>query len=177
MLDAVPTHIKFIEGNNIFRKVVANAVIRTELTVDCFFRCQQIGDLNIQLFAALVTYKINFLIACFADGYRIAAAQQFEIYNIFKAKRTTMLSLLPQLSDRDVADRGASAEEQYNYTELNALLMQGISKMPPQRQLIFRMSRYEHLSNREIAERLGLSVRTVDKHIELALKDLHSTLC
>ena len=88
-----------------------------------------------------------------------------------------MLSLLPQLSDRDVADRGVSAEEQYNYTELNALLMQGISKMPPQRQLIFRMSRYEHLSNREIAERLGLSVRTVDKHIELALKDLHSTLC
>ena len=87
-----------------------------------------------------------------------------EIYNIFKAKRTTMLSLLPQLSDRDV-------------TELNALLMQGISKMPPQRQLIFRMSRYEHLSNREIAERLGLSVRTVDKHIELALKDLHSSLC
>lgn len=81
-----------------------------------------------------------------------------------------------QLSDRDVADRGASAEEQYNYTELNALLMQGISKMPPQRQLIFRMSRYEHLSNREIAERLGLSVRTVDKHIELALKDLHSSL-
>ena len=100
-----------------------------------------------------------------------------EIYNIFKAKRTTMLSLLPQLSDRDVTDLAGSAEEQYNYTELNALLMQGISKMPPQRQLIFRMSRYEHLSNREIAERLGLSVRTVDKHIELALKDLHSTLC
>lgn len=99
-----------------------------------------------------------------------------EIYNIFKAKRTTMLSLLPHLSDRDIADR-TTAEEQYNYTELNALLMQGISKMPPQRQLIFRMSRYEHLSNREIAERLGLSVRTVDKHIELALKDLHSTLC
>lgn len=64
-----------------------------------------------------------------------------EIANIFKDKRTTMLSLLPQLSDRDVADRGASAEEQqYSATELNALLMQGISKMPPQRQLIFRMS-------------------------------------
>ncbi len=38
MLDAVSTHIKFIEGNNIFRKVVANAVICTELTADCFFR-------------------------------------------------------------------------------------------------------------------------------------------
>lgn len=99
-----------------------------------------------------------------------------EIYNIFKAKRTTMLSLQPQMSDRDIADR-STAEEHYNYTELNALLMQGISKMPPQRQLIFRMSRYEHLSNREIADRLDLSVRTVDKHIELALKDLHNSLC
>ena len=100
-----------------------------------------------------------------------------EIFNIFKAKRTTMLSLLPQLNDRDIEDRGYSIEEQYNYAELNELLIQNISKMPPQRQLIFRMSRCEHLSNREIAERLGLSVRTVDTHIELALKDLHSTLC
>ena len=94
-----------------------------------------------------------------------------EIFNIFKAKRTTMLSLLPQLNDRDIEDRGYSIEEQYNYAELN------ISKMPPQRQLIFRMSRCEHLSNREIAERLGLSVRSVDKHIELALKDLHNSIC
>ena len=83
-----------------------------------------------------------------------------EIFNIFKAKRTTMLSLLPQLNDRDIEDRGYSIEEQYNYAELNELLIQNISKMPPQRQLIFRMSRCEHLSNREIAERLGLSVRS-----------------
>ena len=56
--------------------------------------------------------------------------------------------------------------------------MQGISKMPPQRQLIFRMSRYEHpLQPQRSPERLSLSVRTVDKHIELALKDLHSSLC
>ena len=99
-----------------------------------------------------------------------------EIFNIFKAKRTTMLSLLPQLNDRDIEDRGYSIEEQYNYAELNELLIQNISKMPPQRQLIFRMSRCEHLSNREIAERLGLSVRSVDKHIELALKDLHNSI-
>ena len=105
------------------------------------------------------------------------ARRQVEIFNIFKAKRTTMLSLLPQLNDRDIEDRGYSIEEQYNYAELNELLIQNISKMPPQRQLIFRMSRCEHLSNREIAERLGLSVRSVDKHIELALKDLHNSIC
>lgn len=53
-----------------------------------------------------------------------------EIFNIFKAKRTTMLSLLPQLNDRDIEDRGYSIEEQYNYAELNELLIQNISKMP-----------------------------------------------
>ena len=45
---------------------------------------QQIGDLNIQLFAALVAYKINFLIACSANGHFIAPAQQFQIHDILQ---------------------------------------------------------------------------------------------
>ena len=88
------------------------------------------------------------------------------------------------LEDRKKADLkeiahlcGTSRLTFANAAELNELLIQNISKMPPQRQLIFRMSRCEHLSNREIAERLGLSVRSVDKHIELALKDLHNSIC
>ena len=48
--------------------------------------------------------------------------------------------------------------------------------MPPQRQRIFVMSREENLSRQEIAERLGLSVRTVDKHLELALRELRNHL-
>ena len=38
------------------------------------------------------------------------------------------------------------------------------------------MSRYEHMSNMEIAVKLNLSVRTVEKHIELALKDLRHSM-
>lgn len=47
-----------------------------------------------------------------------------------------------------------------------------VADMPPQRQRIFVMSHDENLSRQEIAERLGLSVRTVDKHLELALREL-----
>ncbi len=44
--------------------------------------------------------------------------------------------------------------------------------MPPQRRTIFLLSRQEHLSRQEIAQRLGISLRTVDKHLELALHDI-----
>ena len=63
MFDPVSAHVKLIERNNVLREVVADIIIRAKLTAHRFFRCQQISDLNIQLFAALVAYKINFLIA------------------------------------------------------------------------------------------------------------------
>ena len=47
-----------------------------------------------------------------------------------------------------------------------------ILPLPPQRRTIFALSRQENLSRQEIARRLGVSVRTVDKHLELALREI-----
>ena len=84
MLDAVLAHIKLIERNNVLGEVIADRVIRAELATDRFFRRQQVSDLNIQLFAALVTYKINFLIAHSADSHFITPAQQLKIDDVFQ---------------------------------------------------------------------------------------------
>jgi len=48
--------------------------------------------------------------------------------------------------------------------------------MPERRREIFEMSRTQKLSNAEIAERLGISIRTVEKHIENALSDIRHKL-
>jgi RNA polymerase sigma-70 factor (ECF subfamily) len=69
-----------------------------------------------------------------------------------------------------------STEEWFNYAETNARLQKDIESMPAQRRTVFKMSRYEHMSNLEIAIKLNLSVRTVEKHIELALKDLRKSV-
>ena len=51
-----------------------------------------------------------------------------------------------------------------------------VDRMPPQRQMVYRLSREEHLSNLEIAERLNLSKRTVDRHLSLALDDIRRAI-
>lgn len=51
-----------------------------------------------------------------------------------------------------------------------------VSKMPEQRQKIYLLSREKMLSNNEIAETLNLSVRTIERHILLALQDIRKNL-
>jgi RNA polymerase sigma-70 factor, ECF subfamily len=51
-----------------------------------------------------------------------------------------------------------------------------ISELPPHCQTVFSLSRFENLSNKEIAGHLGISVKTVEKHITVALKSLRVKL-
>ena len=51
-----------------------------------------------------------------------------------------------------------------------------VENMPQQRQAIYRMSREEHLKNDEIALRLGIQKKTVENHLNLALKEIKKAL-
>jgi len=53
-------------------------------------------------------------------------------------------------------------------------LDQTISGLPPKCQLVFRMSREQDYTNREIAEELDISEKAVEKHITSALKILRT---
>lgn len=57
-------------------------------------------------------------------------------------------------------------------SDVQQRMYEAIGKLPPQRARIFRMSRFEALSYREIAEKLGLSVKTVEAQMGKALKQL-----
>lgn len=49
---------------------------------------------------------------------------------------------------------------------------QAIESMPAKRREIFLLSRRDGLNNSQIAEQMNISVRTVEKHIQLAIKQL-----
>jgi RNA polymerase sigma-70 factor (ECF subfamily) len=60
--------------------------------------------------------------------------------------------------------------------ELQLKIDASVEKLPEQRKLVFKMSRYEGLKYREIAEKLGISVKTVEVQMGKALKYLRSEL-
>lgn len=51
-----------------------------------------------------------------------------------------------------------------------------VDMLPARRAEILKMSKLEGVPKEEIAERLGISVRTVEKHLELAMKELRGKM-
>ena len=78
--------------------------------------------------------------------------------------------------DVEKEDVSADIEASLAWAEASDKMDAIIRKMPPQRQRIFLMSRYSNMSSKAIADSLDLSVRTVERHIYLALKDLKSII-
>lgn len=60
--------------------------------------------------------------------------------------------------------------------ELEGLLRAEIEKLPPQCQLVFKLSREQFLSDKEIAAEMEISVNTVEQHKRKALRLLRTSL-
>lgn len=76
----------------------------------------------------------------------------------------------------------AALEETYDIDEeidaknLGEYIDQLIGELPPQRRLIFTLSRKEYKSYKEIAEQLNISEKTVERQINEAIKFLRKNL-
>lgn len=69
-----------------------------------------------------------------------------------------------------------SEEDQLEIKELKSIIRQHTSHLPEKCRQVYYLSRNEHLSNKEIAERMGISVKTVENQITIALRRLRASL-
>ena len=93
--------------------------------------------------------------------------------DVFKSKRF----LTTDVKDAPIEKAGGDrAEYRMEYGEAYSRIVRAVEEMPDQRKQIFKMSRFQSMPNDRIASELGLSVRTVEKHIQLALKDIRKYL-
>jgi len=67
-------------------------------------------------------------------------------------------------------------EEEFDYQETLSLINQELEKLPATTRTIFRMSKFERYSNKEIANRMHVSAKAVEYHITRALKKLRMRL-
>ena len=95
---------------------------------------------------------------------------KYQIFNHFrKSKYKKQLLMKFDLIQTQLDE---SCEKQ----ELKNQIKEVIYQLPEQRRIIFEMSKYEGLSNKEISEHLSISVQTVKNQISESLKFIRKSL-
>lgn len=100
---------------------------------------------------------------------------------LFRSVRNACLNYLKHLKVREEHRLATNQELRYKQQEVHdsvvALELQEkidnvIEQLPTERKRIFKMSRYEELKYKEIAEKLDISIKTVEVQMSKALKYL-----
>ena len=109
---------------------------------------------------------------CFgAFLYKIAENKVFDYFR--KAARDKKL----QASFIAVSILDQKEQETFIADHQNAVLLENaISKLPPQRQQVFRLCKLETKSYKEVSKLLGISLSTISDHIVKATKSIRENL-
>ncbi|PPL03701.1 RNA polymerase sigma-70 factor, ECF subfamily [Parapedobacter indicus] len=124
------------------------------------------------IFLNLWRKRETFTLKASFENY-LAVAVKFEIINR-RAKRMRENTLRVELGSLwpPVSDDKASFDLAY----LQQQLEQTVNSLPPKCQLVFRLSRDDDYTNKQIAQELGVTEKAVEKHISKALKVLRKRL-
>ena len=85
-------------------------------------------------------------------------------------KNITRRDYLVQLAEVAVSSSSANAEINLELKEMQQTINKAVAKMSPKMQEVYKLSRQEHLSYKEISDYMNISVETVKKHIQHALQ-------
>jgi RNA polymerase sigma-70 factor (family 1) len=143
----------------------------------CIFASKMIGDkeksrdIVQDVFATLYAQRSTLVIHTSIKAY------------IFRCVNNVCLNELRQLRSHtrhhEELKRTAneySFEDEVTYAELQRQLRMAVEHLPEQCGRIFQMSRFEGKKNREIADHLKISIRTVETQISKALSILRTQL-
>jgi RNA polymerase sigma-70 factor, ECF subfamily len=99
----------------------------------------------------------------------LTQAAKFQVFKSFRASRHNSLAPLDSAVENE-SEASYDPFQRYLYSEMNTGVQELISRMNEPARTIFRLSRFEMLTHKEIALRLGLHIKTVEYHISQSLK-------
>jgi RNA polymerase sigma-70 factor (ECF subfamily) len=123
-----------------------------------------------------VKYWLNRAKICISSSHRSY---------LFKSVRNSCLNFIKhrgieenyrQYNNEEIEKGTFSLDEEFEGIELESKIRNAIDRLPPERKKVFIMCRFEGLKYMEIAEKSGISVKTVENQMGKAMKFLKEEL-
>jgi RNA polymerase sigma-70 factor, ECF subfamily len=151
------THFKGLHGYAC--SILKDEIVAEEIVQNVFFKIWERSD-NLSINGSLTAYL-----------YR---AVNNESLNYLKHQKVKVAHGLFVAQRNEGSVESASGKLQLK--ELETRLQSALRDLPEQCRIIFQLSRFEELRYREIADQLGLSIKTVENQMGKALKILREKL-
>jgi RNA polymerase sigma factor (sigma-70 family) len=91
--------------------------------------------------------------------------------NEIRHRRTVERDALASADESRVTAEHESPESGFLRDERNRLVQQAIDRLPPQCRAAFTLRVFHEYSYKEVADHLGISVKTVEKHISHGMRE------
>jgi RNA polymerase sigma-70 factor, ECF subfamily len=148
------------------RQTVRNPLLAEDFVQDAFCtlwenRATLIADQSIQAYLFKLVYR-----RCVDYLRKQIVHDHFKEYAVTKLKELELMQ--NSLESHIIAEISAK--------EANNVITQTLEKLPDQTREIFYLSREQSLKNIEIAEKMGVSVKTIEYHISKTLHHLRESL-
>ncbi|WEK35348.1 MAG: RNA polymerase sigma-70 factor [Candidatus Pseudobacter hemicellulosilyticus] len=129
-------------------------------------------DIVHDIFLSLWLKRDTLVITTSLEAYLYTAAryQVFQVIRKGKARESVFLKIEQRIWGEPVA------ESLVYQKELQERLVAAVNELPDKARDVYRMSREQHLSHKEIAEHLSISVKTVENHLTAALKKIRASM-
>jgi RNA polymerase sigma-70 factor (ECF subfamily) len=104
---------------------------------------------------------------------------------LYRAVRNSCMNVIKHMQVREeyktrqennTDDRGNKHDDPLIASELGEMIRRAIDRLPMERRKVFILSRYDGLTYQQIAEKLGISVKTVENQMGSALRSLREEL-
>jgi RNA polymerase sigma-70 factor (ECF subfamily) len=132
---------------------------------------QACEDVIQELFIKLWNSRDNIEIAVSLKAY-LYASIRYEVYRQIRAGVVTS-DVFDALANRL---QSPATHENLEYKELVSQVNSVVETLPEKCREVYKLSREEYLTHKQIASRLNISTKTVENHLTKALKHLRTSL-
>lgn len=162
------------QGNpDAFRELFMHYYSKVRYFILGLLKSEEAEDLAQEVFVKVWSHREHF-----------SEVKTFGSYLFVLTKNTTFTYMASRQKDKqsnfenqnEIDESQATPYEELVAKDLQLLIDMIVDRMPPQRKMVYRLSRMAGLTNEEIAKKLHLSKKTIENHLNLALKELRNGL-